>query len=113
MKKFKIKCSYSNGISITKFNAKIFDSNNCFITSLNSCDGYVLFSPTCYGVYNIIISVSGCSYITKLYLDDNTNCNIRLCFDIFADKKSFTFRLTDEFYPGLPIEKGELFLWNI
>lgn len=114
MKKFKIRCSYSNGVTITKFSIDIYDSNNCYVTTLSTNTGCVLFSPNNYGVYSIVVSVCpGCVYSTKLYLDDKTSCDIRLCFYVQREISGFTFKLTDKFYPGLPIEKGELSLWNI
>lgn len=114
MKKFKIRCSYSNGVAITKFSIDIYDSNNCYVTTLSTNTGCVLFSPNNYGVYSIVVSTfNGCIYSTKLYLDDNTSCDIRLCFYVQNNRSELTFKLTDKFYPGLPIEKGELSLWNI
>ncbi len=113
MKNFKIRCSYSNGISITKFSIDIYDSNNCYVTTLSTNTGCILFTPSNYGVYSIVVRFDGCIYSIKLYLDDKTSCDIRLCLYVHSQKKEFTFKLTDKFYPGLPIEKGELSLWNI
>lgn len=91
-------------------NVKIYDSdcnliyddrtyNGQISILLNVDQCYKVIAYCCYGYINV-----------WFYVDKNRDC-YKFCFNTVEDN-SITFLLTDYYYSNLPIEKGEIILWQ-
>lgn len=104
----KIRCINPKSISIFNYKIKIYDKfgnliecgytkNNTYIFNNKKCNLYRL------EVFNRYLY----PYIVRLYFIPSSNIYI------YFNNNSSTFYLTDKNYIGLPIERGELKLWQV
>lgn len=114
-----IKCYIDGCLDIVKCEVKIYDSNNnLFCEGKTNEFGIFNFIPTKGSIYKIVIKpIKNCLYpykICKIYYSNNITKNIPFIFFKYIPKfhHFITFKLTDENYKNLPIEKGEIKIWN-
>lgn len=115
MRKVKIKlCDFLN---ICDYKVLIYDENNHLLKSIRiNNDNYIPLEITYYGIYKIVI-ISKHLYLKKrcfvLYLDRKTPDTLLIPYQVRQKKtRKIEFNLTDEIYKDLPIQKGEIILWE-
>lgn len=116
--KVKIKCRVFDSIDIYKYNIKIYDLDNRLIYCENTDEmGIVYFEPKNYGLYKIVITNNDNMYPRKIYSNilifNNYHTFLFIFYKNLINKfNSVTIILTDKNYKNLPIEKGEILLWQ-
>ena len=93
---------------------KIYDNNNNLIISKYSYNGYIKVCLKVNNIYRVYVS-SYNEVINKYFYVNNYNINYVFAFNrsIFTQSNNLiTFLLTDYYYNNLPIEKGNLILWQ-
>lgn len=111
----KIRCFFADSIDVYKFHIFIYDLNDNLID-----EGYTNES----GCFNFDVGFSGIYRIIVRYF--NNKCTMIMCENIYVDcfrDNDFLFiikrkshyvsspiiiKLTDQYYKGLPVEKGEI-----
>ncbi|MBO5530249.1 MAG: hypothetical protein J5970_02515 [Bacilli bacterium] len=99
------------GLGYNNFNQaciNIYDCNNKLIfegkTYSNEID---LCLEEC-NVYRIVVISNNIKLVTSFFVNDNS----RYKFNLNIRNNPITFILTDFYYENLPIERGELLLWQ-
>lgn len=116
-RKVKIKCYLCDTISTYQFHVKIFDERKCLIFDKDTdCLGEAEFFIKKFGVYKIVIipkSPLNPRYISKyIYIDNDTKV-LPFAFSINCyHEHQIIVELTDRYYSGLPVLKGEVDLWQ-
>lgn len=87
----------------------IYDTNNCLIFKGLTYDGCLSLYLKTDAIYKIYLK-SGNDFMRKVIYIDNIHKDYVLSFQRSIFNKMFTFHLTDSFYKGLNIEKGEIIL---
>ena len=93
-------------------NILLYDIDDNLIYSGQTSCGYLDVFLKPYQVYKLVSTISCDSLNNSFYVDDR-----RIYYFMFPSLKinnsnSVTFYLTDYFYPGMPIERGEIILWQ-
>lgn len=103
METVKVKC-----LNTINYHIIVYDNNNV-LYDLKSFNGVVCFNLFNYGIYKIKLSSLGYQKTIIYYYNGKCN-NIYFSFDNNAPIK--IIRLTDKYYLGLPIMKGEITFWQ-
>lgn len=120
-KRIKIRCLLCNCIAYYPYHILIYNHKQHLIyDGFTTKYGVLDFDFPEYGLYKIVIK-SNNSWIPKVNKKSiflSPNCSDLLIFTLHSycnskSKDPITIRLTDRNYKGLPIEKGEIKLWNI
>lgn len=105
-----------NNIIIKNYDIFIYYNKNLVFRGKTE-DGYIHFSPPCYGAYNICIKTDN-SYIphifyTCFYYHKNTDKILPIFLNNFRNNNSplITISLIDINY-NMPIERGNVILWQ-
>lgn len=113
MKKIKIKCIVCNSLERYYFHIKIYNVNNKLIaeSNIDNYKPYIITIPY-NGIYKV--RISNYSIIRDEMIIINEHSPNTICYYFYQKKKRkpITIILTDKNYKGLPIEKGEIALWN-
>lgn len=113
----KIKLKFCDFLNICNYKIFIYDENNHLLKSMEiNNSNYIPLEITYCGIYKIVI-ISKHLYPKKrcfvLYLDRKTPDTLLIPYQVRQKKsRKIEFNLTDEVYKGLPIEKGEITLWE-
>lgn len=110
MKEIKIKC-----INKYKYQIIIYDCyGNKVFDGFTDETGTLILDVPYYGVYKILILRNkNIKVITNFYVDEN-QYNF-FYFRVVSIKRYLhlvTFKITDEYYKGLPIKEGKITLWQ-
>lgn len=115
----KIKCLLCNSIDIYKYEIFIYDIDGNIVYNGKTNDkGYILFKVPYLGIYKIIIKAEKniCPKIISEKILIHKNCPNTILFTFKKLNKNYlspiTIKLTDKNYKNLPIEKGEIRLWQ-
>ncbi|MGN1358605.1 MAG: hypothetical protein ACI4WU_04490 [Bacilli bacterium] len=110
-----IKCFFNDTIGINKFHIWVYDlDNNLVCDGDTDCLGWYKFSPSCSGIFKIIVCFKGKREVMRncrnILVCDNKCNKFLFCFSRinFHKLPLITFKLTDRYYKDLPIEKGEM-----
>jgi hypothetical protein len=117
--KIKIKCFCATNIDVYQYHVLIYDSHNCLVFDNFTDMCKVFFNAFVGEVYKIIAINNNCLYpkriIKKVCIRKNVD-SIFFVFNNFCQCKKehkIVCQITDKYYEGLPIMKGEIDLWNI
>lgn len=115
MKQINIKCIATDSIDILKYHIWIYNLKDKLVYEGSSKCGNIFFTPPHNGVFKLVIQFknSSCRICKMIYI--HSNMNPTFCFKFQKKTKmkhSITFHVTDHHYRGLPIEKGEIFIWQ-
>ena len=104
----KIRCINPKSISIFNYKIKIYDEFGNLIECGYTWNNTYIFNNKRCSLYRLeVFSRYLYPYIVKLYFIPTSNIYI------YFNNNSSTFYLTDKNYIGLPIERGELRLWQV
>ena len=99
------------------FHIKVYDlNNNLIFESDTKKEGYLFFTPPCFGIYKFHITYkNSCTIKRKVaVISLYKNKKFSLYIPFYSSKRQIShpiiINLTDQFYPGLPIKKGEITL---
>ena len=102
------------GLGYNNFNQafiSIYDSNNNLVSNGYTYNNEMMVCLKECAVYRMVALSNGKKLVTSFYV--NNNCTYRFSFESSNEPdNSITFILTDSFYENLPIERGELLLWQ-
>lgn len=105
----KIKCINPKSLSIFNYKVKIYDECGNLIEEGYTKNNEYFFNPKKCSVYKlVVINKNLTPYVISVHFIPTNN----LCI-YFNTQNSSTFYLTDKYYIGLPIERGELNLWPV
>lgn len=115
MGKVNIKCILVDSINYINYYIWIYNNKNELIDEGFSNNGNFCFNSFNNQIFKIIIKPesSSCKICKYIYIDSKKDN--KLCFKFKSKVKNkclITINLTDQNYKGLPIEKGEIFLWQ-
>lgn len=106
MKKIKI---VFNGLDFYEAYIFIYDCNNNLLFEGLTCNHKIEVCLEEYNVYKIKAITNNTKLVTSFYI--NCNSTYRFSFVNSIQNNPITFLLTDYYY-DLPIERGELLLWQ-
>lgn len=93
----------------------IYDECNNLIYEGSTFNGEVIFCAKCNSVYRLCASFYG-EVINQAFYTSSCNTPLIFAFEhsIYRNNTlgNVTFLLTDYYYENLPIEKGEIILWQ-
>lgn len=105
----KIKCINPTSLSIFNYNIKIFDECGNLVEEGFTKNNEYSFNPKKCSIYKLVVTNKCLApYVISIHFIPVNN----LCI-YFNNINSSTFYLTDKYYIGLPIERGELNLWPV
>lgn len=114
MKCLKIRCIVNDILCIFKFHIQIYDIHgNLLLDEYSNSLNEVIFNSPCRGLYKIIIKNNLGQIIKCMNIYINNNMSDTICIKLNLFKKStrkITFRLIDQYYDNLKIERGKLIL---
>lgn len=114
MAKKKLKCLVRNCLTSYKYDIKIYDSNGLLVFNGKTNDyGFIYFEAKNWEVYKIEIEPPIRIYpsiIKKYFIFKENSCDT-ITF-IFYKILPIVIKLIDKNYRNLPIEKGEIILWQ-
>lgn len=113
MEKIKIKCLFGNTICSCEYCIKIYDLKNnlVFSTYHNSINNLTVCLDK--GFYKIKIKLkNGLSKCKVIAINGSCKVFVFQFNENSSNLHPIVLNLTDRFYPGLKIEKGEINLWN-
>lgn len=87
---------------------KVYDYNNCLIFDNNSYNGYIVVNVMPNKLYKVVATFYNDIIITNIY------SNKSIYYLVFNHAKYIPFvtLLLKDYYYNLPIEEGELILWQ-
>ena len=106
---------YFNSLGINNSNqayVQIYDLDKLIFED-NTYNGNIKVMLKPNKVYTLKAYFYGETIITSFYVKNNKNCFVfSFNHSLFNNSRNIIFRLTDYFYNNLPIERGELILWQ-
>lgn len=113
MKRVNIKCIVCNSLCNYRYYIKILDMYNNIVYEDSDFNGNLFINVYKNNVYRIVIipkiHIYPYAINRKIIITENDIYTFRFSFYKRNDN-NITFRLTDIFYSGLPIKKGEIIL---
>ena len=115
----KINCIVNDSIDCYRYFIKIYNNEKKLVVATYTVDGIFLFNVPYCGIYYFFIIPTyplNPRYICKkVYVNPINRKKISFVFSKnYIEKKNIhpiTFNITDSYYQGLKIEKGEMNLW--
>ena len=104
MKKIKI---ILNGLGFYEAYIRIYDCNNNLVFKGETCNHEIELCLEECNVYKIKVISNNIKLVTSFFV----NYNNIYKFSLISNDNTITFLLTDYYY-NLPIERGELLLWQ-
>ena len=97
---------------IYQVDVAIYDENDGLIYSGQTSYGYVDMALKPKRVYKLIATMPYDKLTTYFYVDKNKTYCFMFPSLYMSNSNNVTLFLTDYFYPNLPIERGEIILWQ-
>ena len=111
-KKLLIRCIFTDSSFINEsYNIIIKRKNKVVFNGLTDSKGLVEVELCSGRKYDILVSTNNME--SKILTESEivtTECHFDNLYFVFTNKTSTTFNVTDKFYSGLPVAKGELIL---
>ena len=86
----------------------IYDCNNNLIFEGVTCNNQIDLCLEECNAYRIVVISNNIKLVTSFFVNNNS----RYKFNLNISNNPITFILTDFYYKNLPIERGELLLWQ-
>ena len=100
------------GNSIFQPEVVIYDDSGCIVYSGCAYNGMVHVMLCCNKCYKVVVKSCLAQCITIIYIGKPTVYSINLNSCCQINRRIITFLLSDENYSNLPIEKGQVILWQ-
>lgn len=112
MENIKIKCILCDTLCLCEYYIKVFDLKNNLIIKKHVIGDLNLRLK--YGTYKVKIRLKDGTFICKPIVVRRNLCKTYIFkFNEYnPNLRPIILTLTDRFYPGLKIEKGEITIWN-
>ncbi len=111
IKKYYIKFLNVGIGKLYQVNVKIYDKNNCIIFDGTTFNGELFVKLKQNSIYKLVATFFNEKICTSFYTTCENKIILWFEHSIIPDVETVTFLLTDYYY-NLPIEKGEIILWQ-